>query len=71
MEDTISSGLLEPLGRGIDCLSGSGEGTCGQRFDVLRMTDLGARINNLLSSLEEFLRELSELKDLSFDERVA
>ena len=71
MKDAISSGLLEPLGGGIHCLSGSGKGTRGQRFDVLRVTDFGVSVDNFLSGFKELLSELSELEDLSFDERIA
>jgi hypothetical protein len=38
---------------------------------VLRVTDFGAGVNDFLSSFEELLSELSELKNFSFDERVS
>ena len=71
MEDAISSGLLKSLGGGIHDLSGGGEGTRGQRLNVLRVTDFGAGVDNFLSGFKELLGKLPELKDLSFNEGVS
>ena len=38
---------------------------------MLRVADFGACIDNFLSSFKKFSSKLSELKDFSFDERVA
>ena len=71
MEDTIGSGLLESFGGGIDSLSGGGERTRSQHFDMLGVADLSAGIDHFLSSFEKFLGKLSKLKNFSFDERVS
>ena len=71
MEDAIGPGLFESFGRGVHGLSGGGKGACSQRLDVLRMADFGACVDNFLSGFKKFSGELSELKDFSFDERVA
>jgi hypothetical protein len=71
MEDAISSGSLESLGGGVHSLSGGCKGTRGQRLYMLCVANFGAGVDNFLSSFEEFLGELSELKKLPFDERVA
>ena len=70
MENAIGSGLLESFGGGIHGLSGGGESTCGQRFDMLRVTYFSASVDNFLASFEKFLGELSELKNFSFNEWV-
>ena len=71
MEGAIGSGLLEPISGCVHGLSGSSERTCSQRLDVLGVTYLRASVNDFLSSFEELLSEVSELEDLSVDERVA
>ena len=38
---------------------------------MLRVTDFGASVDDFLSGFKEFLGKLSELKDFSFDKRVA
>ena len=70
MKGTISPCLLEPFGGGIHGLAGSGESACSQRFDVLGVADLGACVDHFLSGFEEFLGELSKLKNFPFDEQV-
>ena len=52
-------------------MSGGGKSACGERLDVLGMTDFGAGVDYLLPSFKKLLGELSELKDFSFDERIA
>ena len=71
MKNAISPGSFEPFSRGIHGLSGSGEGARSQRLDMLRVTDFGTSVDNFLSGFEELLGKLSELKDFSFNERVA
>ena len=71
MEGAISSHLFESRCGGVDCLSSGGEGTRSQHFDLLRMADFGTGIDDFLSGFEEFLREMSKLKDFPFDEWVS
>ena len=70
MKGPIGPCLLESVGRGIHGLSGGGESTCSQRLDVLRVANFSTGVYHLLSSFEEFLSELSELEDFSFNEWV-
>ena len=71
MEGVVGSCLFELLGRGIHGLSGGSKGTCSQRLDVLSMPDFSAGVDYLLSGFKEFLGELSELENFSFDKRVS
>ena len=71
MKGAVSSCLLKPLGGGVHSLVSSGESACSQRFDVLGMADLGMCVDHFLSSFEEFLSELSKLKNFPFNEWVA
>ena len=61
MEDTVGPGLLETLNGSVHSLSGGGEGTTGQRFDSLGVSDFGTSVDDLLLSLPELLGEVSEL----------
>ena len=71
MKGAIGSGLFESLGGGVYSLSGGGEGASGQRFDVLRMSYFSSGVDDFLASFKKFLGKPSELKDFSFNERVA
>jgi hypothetical protein len=71
MESAIGPGLLEPVSGCVHGLSGSGERTCSQRFDVLGVAYLRASVDDFLPSFKELLGEVSELEDLSLNERVA
>ena len=70
MENTIRSSLFETIRGLIHRLSSSGEGTGGKHFDLLRMSDTGTGVNDLLSGFLEVLRESSKLLYFSFDEGV-
>jgi hypothetical protein len=50
---------------------GGGKGTRRQRLDVLSVADFGTGVDHFLLSFKEFLSELSELKNFSFDEWVS
>jgi hypothetical protein len=71
MESAIGSRLLESLGGGVYGLACGGEGTCGQRLNMLRMAYLCTSVDDFLSGFEELLGELSELENFSFDEWVS
>ena len=71
MKDTVSPGLLESFSGGVHGLSGSGESACSQRFDVLHVTYFGTGVDDFLVSFEKFLGKLAELKNFSFNERIA
>ena len=71
MEDAVSSGLLEPFGRGVHSLSGGGERACSQHFDLLGVANLGACVDNFLAGFKKLLSELPKLENFSFDKRVA
>ena len=71
MEDAVRSGLLEAVGGRIHCLSSGGEGAGGEYFDLLRVSDASASVDDFLSSLLEVVRKSSELLYFSFDEGVA
>ena len=70
MEGTICPGLFETIGGCIHRLSSGGEGTGGKYFDLLRVSDASASVNDFLSGFLEILREPSKLLDFSFDEGV-
>ena len=70
MENTIRSGLFKTIRGLIHRLSSSGEGTGGQHFDLLRVSDTGTGIDDLLPGFLEVLRESSKLLYFSFDEGV-
>ena len=61
MEDSVGPCLFESLNRRIHSLSGGGESAAGQHLDLLRVSDFGLSVNNLLSCFEEFLSEVSKL----------
>ena len=67
----IRSSLFEAIRGGIHCLSSSGEGAGGEYFDLLRVSDASASVDDFLSSLLEVVRKSSELLYFSFDEGVA
>ena len=71
MKGTIRSRLLKSFDGGVYGLARGGESTCRQRLDMLGVAYLRACINYLLSGFEEFLGELSELENFSFDEWVS
>ena len=71
MEDAIGPSLFKPLDGGVHRLAGSGEGASGQHFDLLRVSNFIACLDDFLSSFEELLSEVSELYHLAFDERVS
>ena len=71
MERTISSCLLESCRQSIHSLTGCDEGASGQHLDLLGVVDFSAGIDHLLLSFEEFLGEVSELKDFSLNERIS
>ena len=70
MEDSISPGLFETTSGFVHSLSGGGEGTDSQQFDLLRVSETGAGINDLLSRVVKVLRETAKLLHFSFDEGV-
>ena len=61
MEGAVSSGLLETIGGGVHGLSGCGEGTTSEHLNLLGMSNFGTGVDDFLSSLEEFLSEVSKL----------
>ena len=67
----ISPCLFKPVSGGVHGLASGGEHAHSQRFDVLGVADLGACVDHFLSGFEEFLSELSKLKNFPFDKRVA
>ena len=71
MEDAVRSSLFEAISRCIHRLSGSGEGTGGEYFDLLSVSDASASVDDFLPGFLEVLRKSSELLYFSFDERVA
>ena len=71
MKDAVSPSLFELLSGGVHSVAGGGEGARGQHFNMLSVADRGTCIDNFLPGFEEFLGKLPELKNFSFDERVA
>ena len=71
MKGTIRSRLFKAISGHVHCLSSSGEGAGGEYFDLLRVSDASASVNDFLSGFLEVLRESSELLYLSFDKGVA
>jgi hypothetical protein len=63
--------LFELLGRSVDGLAGGGERAHSKHFDMLGVADLGMCVDHFLLGFEKFLCELSELKNFSFDKRIA
>jgi hypothetical protein len=63
--------LFEAVGGCVHSLSSGSEGADGQQFDLLRVSDASASVDDLLSCVLEVLRKSAELLHLSFDERVA
>ena len=51
MEDSISPGLFETLGRSVHGLSSSSKGAGGQHLDLLCVSNFGASVDDFLSSL--------------------
>ena len=47
----IGSGPFETFDGGVHGLTGSGEGTGGQYFDLLRVSNFGTSVNDFLSGL--------------------
>ena len=71
MEDAVGSSLFKTVGGGVHSLSGGGESADGQQLYLLRVSDTGASVNNLLSRVLEVLRKLTKLLYFSFDEGIA
>ena len=70
MKGAVGPGLFEAFDRGVDSLAGGGEGTSGQHFDLLCVSDFGTSVDDFLSSLLKLLGEVSKLQRLAFDEGV-
>ena len=71
MEGAIGPGLFETLDGSVHGLSGGGEGTTGQYFDLLHVSNFGASVDDFLLGFEKLLGEVSELQHFSFDEGVS
>jgi hypothetical protein len=63
--------LFEALGGSVHHLAGSGEGAGGQHFDLLRVSNFGACLDDFLTCFLELLSEVLELHHLAFDEGVS
>ena len=66
----VGSGLFEAFDGGVHGLAGHGEGAGSQHFNLLRVLDFGASVDDFLSGLLKLLGEVLELQHLSFDEGV-